>query len=63
MRKDNELSDPDTLQLLHDELGTFKPVSVAVANFRGLGSEKLNRRIRQTELIAQGPKVAAKKRL
>ena len=61
MGNDDELSDPNTLQFLHDELERFKPVSVAVTNYREIGSGRSNRRIPQTKLLGQGPQSRRKR--
>ena len=60
MGNDDELTGPDTLQVLHDELEHFRPVAVAVTNYREIESGRVDRRIVETKLLGHGPRVAAR---
>jgi glycosyltransferase involved in cell wall biosynthesis len=60
MGNDDELTGTDTLRVLHDELERFRPVAVAVTNYRELGSGRVDRRTAETKLLGSGPRVAAR---
>lgn len=60
MGNDDELADPDVLQDLYDALERNKPVAAAVTNYYELGSGRQYRRTVETNMLGDGPYVAAR---
>jgi hypothetical protein len=58
MGNDDGLSDPETLQFLHDELIYFQPVAAAITNYREHGSGQVYRRMTKTGVLGKGPDFA-----
>ena len=58
MGNDDGLSDPETLQFLHDGLICFQPVAAAITNYREHGSGQVYRRMTTTGVLGKGPDFA-----
>jgi hypothetical protein len=59
MGNDDGLSDAATLRAVHDEVVRFRPVDVAITNYRVLPLGRIYRRVTKTGVLGSGPATAA----